>query len=60
VYNPAIQSTVINHKATLRHHFFNIAIAERIRTVLSNTLKDSGFRCMAAFEGDHELLRYYS
>jgi hypothetical protein len=23
-------------------------------------LKDSGFRCMAAFEGDHELLRYYS
>jgi hypothetical protein len=33
---------------------------KRIRTIPTNTLEDLGFRCVAAFEGNQELLRCYS
>ena len=56
VNNLSIQCTMINLEATLCHHFFNVAIAQRIRTVPANVLKYNGFRCVAAFEGDYALL----
>jgi len=55
VNNPAVPRTMINHKATLCHHLFNITITESISAVPTNTLMDNGFRCVATFEGDHGL-----
>jgi hypothetical protein len=54
--NPSIQCTMINYETTLCHHFFNVSIAKRIRTVPANALKNVGFRCVAAFESDLGLL----
>ena len=34
--DPAIQSTVIKHKATLRHHFFNKAVGRKGKPSLVN------------------------
>jgi hypothetical protein len=58
VNNPAIQCTVINVNTAFRYHLFNMTITEGICAVSANALKDDGFRCVAAFEGDHGLLNF--
>ena len=51
--HPAVKRRVINIKAALGHHLLNIAIAECICNVPTNTLQNDEFGIVTARERDH-------
>ena len=48
--NPPVQSGVINLKAALGHHLFDVPIAQSIGNIPTHALKNDRYRIMTAGE----------